>query len=471
MAKKLLGSIVVTRNKSASLQSQLAMGLKRAIQSGTLAAGDQIPSTRELASELALSRNTVTAAYDQLVSEGYLESAPRSGIFVARSLAGYVLPPSARASPDPVPSPAARRSTGPLPFRPSQPDVRLFPLALWNRMRARALSRYGASLLHYQSNDSLSWPALARALAGYLQDSRGVRCQWDDVAVTTGSQQALYLLAHVLARPGRTVYVEDPGYPGAKAAFEQAGAAIVPLPVDQDGVVPPASIEPGSVIYTTPSRQFPTGASLPVARRMALIRVAHEAGGWIIEDDYDSEFRYGRGPLPSLHGLDPDGSVIYVGSMSKVLFPSLRIGYVVLPPRLREPFRELRAVVDDHGPVVDQAALAEFISSGSFHSHIRRCRKEYARRLDTFVTAAGRSRLPLDFAHTSGGMNLTGIFREPPPGGDVAASARLDEKGFSTPPLSRFAIAPVAPGLVFGFTAFDDAVIRGGLTRIASLLR
>jgi GntR family transcriptional regulator/MocR family aminotransferase len=463
--------IDLDRHKKASLQAQLASTLKRGIQSGELAPGQALPSTRELAVDLAVSRNTVVNAYDQLVSEGYIEPRPRSGLFVSESLSGIreALPTdhSKLLQEARLPNPS-----GPRPFRPCQPDVRLFPLAMWNRIRARTLNRNGPALLAYQSNTRLGWPPLQKALAEYVSESRSVRCSWQQVAVTSGSQQALYLLSQLLLSAGkRTVLMEDPGYPGALAAFRAAGANILPVSVDAEGMIPPQRIPPGALVYTTPSRQFPTGAVMTMPRRLALLQAAQKASAYIIEDDYDSEFRYSRAPMPSLHSLHTAGRVIYVGSMSKALIPTLRIGYAVLPDELIESFGTLRTVVDDHGPLIDQATLADFIASGGLYSHIRRCRKEYRRRLEVFLTTVQAHRLALDFRHTDGGMNLCALFPSNGTRDDVRISKLAGAKGLDVAAVSTYTLESKLQGLLFGFTAFDPMLIRSSLRKLAPLLR
>jgi GntR family transcriptional regulator / MocR family aminotransferase len=464
MPRRPLSALALDRSLSAPLQTQLALRLKQRIQHRELLPGEPLPSTRALAADLRVSRNTVSAAYDQLVSEGYLDPRPRSGIFISEALAGHTMQPPARPLANPARPP---RLTGPVPFHPCQPDVRLFPLGLWNRLRGRALRHYGSAILHYQSRHTLGLPALQRELAFYLRDSRGVRCVPEQIAITSGSQQALYLLAQLLCRRGATTaFLEDPVYLGARSAFAAAGARLSPVPVDREGVTLPARWPTGSVFYTTPSRQFPTGATLAVARRLALLQAARSAQAWIIEDDYDSEFRYTRPPLPSLHSLDDAGRVIYVGSLSKVLFPSLRIGYVVLPPALLEQLLQLRSVMDDHGPLIDQATLAEFIAQGALYRHIRRCRREYASRLAAFLENAVD--LPLEFPHTDGGMNLLGWL--PPGADDLAASATLATGGWNVPSARSYALRAAQPGLLFGFTAFAPHTIRLHLRRLAPSL-
>ncbi len=468
MPRHPLAALSLRRGRT-PLQRQLVSGLKALIQRGALPPGEPLPGSRELAATLRVSRNTAVAACDQLVAEGWLEARPRSGLFVPGSLArARPRPPPAA---PPPPAAALPRLAAPLPFRPCQPDVRLFPLARWNRCRARALREHGPALLHYQPAHPLGLPSLRRALAGYLGASRGVRCTWEQVAITTGSQQALFLLARLLLAPGRPALLEDPGYPGARLAFRSAGAEVVPVPVDGEGLVPPARWPRGAVLYATPSRQFPTGAGLPLARRLALLDGAAQAGGWILEDDYDSEFRYARAPLPSLHGLDPGGGrVIYVGTTSKVLLPALRLGYAVLPPELVAPFADLRTTADDQGPLVDQAALAGFLDSGAFYGHLRRARREYAARLDAFLDVAREVEAPLAFAHADSGMNLMGTWAAPPR--DLAGlPARLAAAGFDLPSLERYQLEDRRSGLLFGFAAHAPGAIRAAWRRLGPLLR
>lgn len=464
-----LSGLWIDRAARPTLQDQLAKQIRERIRSGELAPGDPLPSTRDLASELKLSRNTAVYAYERLISEGYLESASRAGIFVSRSI---TLPRDSRRrksfTPAAAPAPQPHLSA-PRPFRPCQPDVGLFPLVTWNRMRGRALRNEGRSILHYQASCVAGLPRLRENVATYLRDHRGVRCDWHQVVITSGSQQALFLLALLLLKPRERVYVEDPGYVEARLAWKNAGARIVPGRVDEQGLMPPPP-ESGriSVLYTTPSRQFPTGVSLSLPRRLALIDFAQRNKTLIIEDDYDSELRYGAAPLPSLQSLDAGGRLIYTGTFSKVLFPSLRLGYLVVPEALLDRFIELKHLSDDHLPLLDQATLALFLESGAFYSHIRRCRREYALRHALFLDLFARSDLPLTFEHTDGGMNVVGYL---PKGSDDAAwSRRLQEGGFDVPALSHYAIEPVRPGLVFGFTAFPADRLRAEFKRMRPIL-
>lgn len=449
------------------LQAQLGDALRDLIQQGALAGGAALPSSRDLAEHLRLSRNTVLGALDRLIGEGYLETRPRSGLFVIpieREVRGRAL----RVRPASPPRPPLPALEHPIPFRPSQPDARLFPLAQWNRMRTRALRRHGSELFGYQNHLAAGLPALRQRVAEYLRDSRGVRCEWEQVAITSGSQHALHALAQLLLTRGDRVLMEDPGYGGARAAWHRAGARIVPAPVDHHGIVLPTRGPAPRLCYLTPSRQFPTGASMPVSRRLEVLAHAARHGSWIVEDDYDSEFRYTSPPLPSLQGLDRSDRVIYVGSMSKVLIPALRIGYVVLPPALVEPFAKLRAVLDDFGPFIEQATLAEFIEAGALFTHIRRCRREYGARLSALVRAVDAQGLPMRFPHVDGGMNLLALPTEPWP---ATLGARLSRAGLEVPALASFAARDPGPGLVLGFAAFDVGEIAAGVARMAPAFR
>lgn len=471
---KALAGIFLDSNSRFTLQAQISGQLKEHIHSGTLRPGEALPSTRELATQLKVSRNTVVYAYDRLMSDGYLEPRSRSGIFVSTSLPLPQRRQRAR-NISPLDTIVARTPTpktlgSPAPFRPCQPDVSLFPLFVWNRLRGRALRTLGSSLLHYQASCNSGLPALRENLASYLRDNRGVRCDWHQIIITSGSQQGLYILADLLLSSDDQVYMEDPGYVEARLAWQNAGARVESGPIDDEGVqLPTKAGKPFALVYTTPSRQFPTGASLSLPRRFDLIGLAARTKTWVIEDDYDSELRYGAPPLPSLQSLDRNGRVIYVGTFSKLLFPSLRLGYVVVPEPLLDRFQWIKHLIDDHLPLIDQATLSLFLESGAFYSHIRRCRRAYAERQSLLLNLARESGLPLEFKYADGGMNLTGFLPEGTD--DKKWSAILRAAGFDVPSLSQYAFGKVQPGLVFGFTAFDTVTIRTAFERMCKELR
>lgn len=473
-----LADLSIDRSSRLTLQDQLARQIRDLIQSGALAPGEALPSTRDLAAELEVSRNTAIYAYDRLVSEGYLDATPRSGVEVSSTIAltrHARRQPAVRAPAAPATAPGDHPPLRPpRPFRPCQPDIGLFPLLTWNRLRSRVLRQEGRNILHYQADCIAGLPALRENVATYLRDHRGVRCDWQQVVITSGSQQALFLLSMLLLGSRDQVYMEDPGYVEARLACLNAGARIVPGAIDEQGLLPPTPAAGRiALVYTTPSRQFPTGVSLSLPRRLALIDFAGRTKCWIVEDDYDSELRYGARPLPSLQSLDNSGRVIYAGTFSKLLFPSLRLGYVVVPEPLLDRFVALKHLNDDHLPLLDQATLALFLESGAFYSHVRRCRREYAARQKLFLDLFARADLPVTLGNADGGMNVVAFL--PAGADDDAWSRRLAEAGFDVPALSHYAMASTAastpPGLVFGFTAFPAELLRSAFQRMLPVLR
>ncbi len=465
---KHFGQFMMRGNAKRSLQVQLADGIKAMIQTGNLRPKERMPSTRSLAEALGISRNTVVAAYELLGGEGYIQGQERSVFIVGMATEAFRANPRRSPAPQKVRRHVPRPPVAPVPFRPAQPDVNLFSLGMWNRHRTRVLKR-GSHLLHYQSRFSMGLDELRQAVAGYLRDSRGVRCSWHEIAITSGSQQALFMLGHLLLHGGTAVYMEDPGYPGARRSWEQANARIVPVPVDAEGMrlpLPPAN--DGTLVYVTPSHQFPMGYCMSLARRLELLRSAHERNLWIVEDDYDAELRYASAPQPSLQSLDEHGRVIYVGTFSKILFPGLRLGYVVLPPELVEPFAYLKMALDDHGPLLDQATLASFLESGAFYSHLGRCRRVYRQRQELFLDLVYRKGLPFSFPVRGRGMNLAGQLNLGVD--DHLLSEHLQANGLDVPSLSGYATEAVISGLLFGLTAYDERAIIQGVDTLSIAL-
>ena len=462
-----LQGVYLDRSLKRSLQAQLADQMKAMIRTGKLRADQRLPSTRSMAEQLQVSRNTVVAAYESLYGEGYLQAKERSSFIVGSATQAF----GSRPRQSPAGAAQARsplQPVAPRPFRPAQPDVNLFPLKIWNRHRTRVLRR-DSSLLQYQSRFSIGLDELRHNVAGYLRDSRGVRCNWDQIAITGGSQQALFLLGHLLLDRDHSAYMEDPGYPGARRSWEAAQATVIPAPVDQEGIcLPLPQAEDASLIYVTPSHQFPLGTCMSLARRLALLDVARQRRLWIIEDDYDAEFRYTSAPQPSLQGLDEHQRVIYMGSFSKTLFPGLRLGFIVLPSELVEPFTRLKMVADDQGPLIDQATLAAFLDSGAFYAHLRRCRRAYAERQNVFLDLTRRAGLPLAFPITGRGMNLAGRLVDGRD--DQTLSRRLATEGLDIPALSGYGIEAKIHGLLFGLTAFDEAAILAGVDGLSRVL-
>ncbi len=461
------------------LHRQVYDRVQQTIREGQLTAGDRLPSTRALAAELGVSRNTVMAAFEQLIAEGYLEGQAGSGTYVAQ---GFATSKNERKSSASGPA-LSRQGVAILsaghrrivcddnqrPFEPGIPAVDQGLLRLWWRLMHKNWKKARPSL-GYQG--SLGYPPLRKAVSVYLAVARGVRCDPDQVVITSGAQQGLDLAARLLTDPGDSVWVEDPGYLGAKAALAAAGTTLVPIPVDREGLVVSEGrrrMLNARLAYVTPSHQFPIGATMSLPRRVELLTWAREAGAWILEDDYDSEYRYASRPLPALQGLDDCGRVVYIGTFSKVMFPGMRIGYVVVPPKVVDAFAAARAVGDRQSPWLEQAALAEFLSDGHFGRHVRRMRSDYQERAETLV-ASVRSKLAgrLQVRMPDAGLHLTGWLRAGD--SDVAISADAEAAGVSAMPLSRSAILPCSPGLVLGYAGYQLADIRSAVDRLATAI-
>ncbi|ABG03115.1 transcriptional regulator, GntR family [Rubrobacter xylanophilus DSM 9941] len=481
--------VSVDRSSAVPLHRQLYEGLRGAILGGRLSPGARLPSTRELAAGLGVSRNTATSAYVQLLAEGYLEGRVGSGTYVARSLPDDLL----RARPGPgreaagagaeralsrrggllaaTPTTTARDAGAPRAFRPGVPALDRFPFELWRQLASRFWRRPPPGLLGY--GDPAGYAPLRAEISAYLRAARAVRCSPEQVIVVSGSQQALDLAARVLLDPGDAAWVEDPGYMGARAALLGAGARLVPVPVDGEGldVAAGARLGPDArLVHVTPSHQYPLGATMSLARRLELLGWANRTGAWVLEDDYDSEYRYAGRPLEALQGLDAEGRVIYVGTFSKVLFPSLRLGYLVLPPDLVDAFAAARELSDRHPPGPDQGVLARFIAEGHFERHLRRTRKLYAERQEALVEAARRHLAGrLEVPPAEAGMHLVG--RLPEGTDDREASRRAAALGVEAPPVSAFASGACrTPGLVLGYAAFGRDEIEEGVKRLRAAL-
>jgi GntR family transcriptional regulator/MocR family aminotransferase len=487
----ILAAMPLDRASGTPLFRQLYLQLKDAILAGGIGAGARLPATRELGRLLQVSRQTVLSAYEQLMAEGYLEGTVGKGTFVSASLpAGRVAakPGQADAAPPLVRPLSARGETmasamarvrhhdGPLrTFRTSMPGLDLFPFEVWRKLEARHWRRREVALGY---SDAAGHPPLRELLCAYLKASRGVRCVPEQVVITAGSQQALYLLAQLLLAPGDGVWLESPGYQGALAPFAVAGARICAVPVDAEGMdvsYAEARYPDARMVFATPSHQLPLGATMSLARRLQLLRWAEAQRAWIVEDDYDSEYRYTGPPLASLQSLDRAGSVIYVGTLSKVLFPGLRLGYIVAPPGLAEPLARARAVIDRHNAIVPQAVLADFIQEGHFARHIRRTRDAYGERRSAMLEAL-HSRLDglLSCGPSDAGLDLcVGVTNGL---SEAEAAARALASGVDLRTLSYYtnpAAGPdcaVPPGLLLGFSAFTPAQIRAGAARLAQAL-
>jgi GntR family transcriptional regulator / MocR family aminotransferase len=477
--------IRIDERDRAGLQTQIYNAVRRAILDGTVAPGARLASSRTLARELCVSRTTTLLAYEQLAAEGYLTACRGSGTFVPESLPDDLprmrLAFSTRTKHPPLsrrgralaatPSPARRIPGPPRPFRVGVPGLDLFPLRLWSQLVNRRLRSMTMRQLDY--SDAAGLRELREAIADHIRAARGTAVTADQVLVVAGAQRGIELACSVLLDPGDKVWLEEPGYPGARSALTAADARIVPVPVDDLGLDVETGIRcarDARLAYVTPSHQFPLGVPMSLPRRLALLKWASASGAWVIEDDYDSEFRYGARPIQCLHGLDTDGRVIYAGSFSKTLFPALRLGFLVVPSDLQEPLLATRRAADVHPPLLDQAVLADFIAGGHFERHLRRMRAAYTERLDAVVAAADRScrgALKLRPVHT--GLHVVGDLD----GTDEEAVCREAlARGVEVTPLTPFYLKPqqMRHALVLGFASARPDAIRSGMERLAAAI-
>ncbi len=480
-------ALALDSSSGSSMYRQLYDKLRTAILEGRLRAGAKLPSTRSLAEELAIARNTVMSAYEQLLAEGYLEGKTGSGTYVARTLPEAVLtiPAARQAAPRnrnlfhlscrgqtlATNRLGIRYMDPPRPFRPGVPAIDHFPFDLWSRLLAKYWRREPAGLLPY--TDPAGYQPLREAVAEYVTAARAVRCDAEQIIVVSGAQQALDLATRLLLDPEDEVWMEDPGYNGARAVFLAAGVKPVGVPIDDSGldVTMGEKLSPRArLAYVTPSHQYPTGVVMTLSRRLDLLRWAERKRSWILEDDYDSEYRYASRPVASLQGLDKSGAVIYCGTFSKVLFPSLRLGYIVVPASLVDAFRGAKAVVDRHCPTVEQAVLAEFIAEGHLARHIRRMRMLYLERKDMLMENLRRELGgAVEVRSHDAGMHVVGWLQKGMR--DSVVSRRALELGVEAPALTSYREKPGGRGgLVLGYAAYSEPQLRNAVRTLTTAI-
>jgi GntR family transcriptional regulator/MocR family aminotransferase len=489
-------AITLDHSMAQPLHRQLYEELRGAILDQRLKPGERVPSSRTLARSLRLSRATVTQSYEQLISEGYLQAIVGSGTTVCTELPDELLRTS------PVRASASRPQTesatpakiklsqygvslnDSVPLEPPEPDLPLnfksgrpaleeFPMLQWRRLLLRHCRENNVDLLDYSTNpDGL--PELREAITGYLARSRAVRCKAGQTIIVNGSQQAIDLITKLLIDRGDTVAVENPGYLGARRAFLAQGAKLLPVPVDENGIIterldasPASKAHLVKLIYVTPSHQFPTGGVLPLARRLELIRWAENLGAVIVEDDYDSEFRYSSRPIPALQGLAEGANVIYIGTFSKVLFPALRIGYVVVPESLAHVFARARWIADRQTPTLEQLALTDFINEGHLERHLRRMRTLYDKRRQTLVRALNHHFGDrVEILGENAGMHLMVRLRTLFDDQEVMQRAEGVGVGLVSARLYYLGQAP-ADEFVLGYSGLSERRIQEGVRRLA----
>ena len=446
--------------------------LRDAIEVGRLRPGERLPSSRDMARDLAVARGTVAAAYDALIAEGYAVARVGAGTFVvsgttAHNLAGdaVAVGPSAIATPQAAVVPD-------FDFRLGIPDPRLFPISAWRRAMGHAIDE--AVVVAPGYGDPAGDAGLRAAIARHLGVSRGVRGGADDVVITQGAQGAIDLVTRVLVRAGDAVAVEEPGYPPARARFAAAGARVVGVVVDEEGLRVDLLPDDARLVYVTPSHQLPTGVAQSPGRRAALLAWAEAHDAVILEDDYDSEFRYAPRPLEPLQRLDRSWRVVYVGSFSKTLLPMLRLGFLIAPPRLVADLREARRLAGWHGDAPTQIAMRRFIDDGGFARHLRRARRVYRVRRERVVAGVERDLRPwLRLNASAAGLHVCAMAVAGVSADDVRrAAARARAMGVAVETLDAYAGpggpgGPRGPGVVLGFGMIDESRIDEGLARLA----
>jgi GntR family transcriptional regulator/MocR family aminotransferase len=467
--------LVVDLSQRTGRTDAIYRALHGALTTGRVPAGERLPSTRDLARDLGVSRASVAEAYERLVAEGFLETRTGAGTF-ATAAASDTPPARQHRRPGALRPRAgwhwtAHPTSGDAPvpahdFRVGIPDGSLFPFDTWRRLLAAESRAGGPAAGSYAGPAGL--PRFREAVARYAAGSRGVQAGPDDVIATTGAQQALDLVARVLLAPGDVVAMEDPGYPEARDLFALHGARVVPVPVDAEGLVVEQIPAQARLVYTTPSHQFPLGMPLSLARRRALLAHAALHGAAVVEDDYDSEFRRARRPLESLQALDRDGRVVYVGTFSKSLLPGLRAGYLVAPPSLRDALLAARQLTDGHGAVHVQAALARFIDDGLLARHVRKASARYTERYEILLDALAD--LPVEPVPSAAGLHLAAYLPAESPVGSKAIVARARRRSVALDSLATYAVGPHRDGIVLGIGGAVTSSIRPGIRALAPLL-
>jgi GntR family transcriptional regulator/MocR family aminotransferase len=475
-----LYALDVDRSGEKPVFRQIYLQLRSAILSGALRPATKLPSTRELASQLGVSRSAVVASFEQLLAEGYASGRKGAGTYIASDL------------PEPFAAVRGRRKrtvSAVIPAASShdcngfidvtmQSDERPFNLGrtlvdartaeLWRKLSARSLRSFGRHHLGY--GDPRGILELRKSVGDYLQAARGVRCEPEQIVITAGTQQAIDIVIRVMQGPDKEVWIEDPGYALTRFSLAAAGAKVCPIPVDQHGIDVAEGIRrapKARAVFVTPSHQFPKGVVLSMARRLELLAWARDSGALIVEDDYASEFRYGGRPLASLQGLDEAERVIYIGTLNKALFPGLRLGYAVVPPSLVPAFVSARYLMDRQPSTLCQTVVAAFMEEGHFASHIRRMREMYRDQRDVLV-ASLRRRLGdhLTVDPPDQGMHLVAYTRRGL--SDVAVERAAREHGVIVRAMSRLHVeAPARSALMLGFSGYPRQIIVPAIARLA----
>ena len=465
-------SISLDRKSKLSLQTQLVKAFRDMVHEQRLRPGDRLPSSRTLAQETSVSRITVSAAYDKLMAEGYLTSYRGSGVYVADNLPDLPnLPVGNDHNTDLDWGQLIDRSRSPVPFETGVPDLREFPFREWGRVFSQTWRTLGASLMMIP--DPFGWMPLRSAIAIHLRNWRGILCDPSQIVITSGLVESVELVSNAALIAGSMVLVEDPGHQVLRKAFINQGHHCEPISVDEHGFAPDRTrkFDSAAAIAVTPSCQFPLGMTMPLARRLELLNWANKYQGIIFEDDYDGEFRYQGQPIPAMMSLDSNERVVYVGSFSKVMMPSLRIGFMVVPKSLTRPVCEVMIEVGVRASFIMQPTLAKFIADGGFSTHVRRMRRLYGARQNALVSAIQEEAGDvLRIRSAPGGMHLIARIQKGPSAETIAA--RAQEKGVLVRPLSSyFSGRQDDDGIVLGYAGFNVDEIQSSVKTLASVLR
>jgi GntR family transcriptional regulator/MocR family aminotransferase len=488
--------MILKAESGCPIYKQLYESIREQVLTGRLKSGAKLPSTRELASDLGVSRNTVLLAYNQLLAEGYIQGSVGSGTYVSAVLSdARIQGLEGRRSPqlseparvdlsvyakrllagEPLPPPGWRKDRKPLryDFQYGVPAMADFPDRIWQRLVARRLRVRPYRSYGYGPPEG--YQPLREAVADYVRSSRGVQCAVDQVLIVNGSQQGLDLTSRILLNEQDRVVIENPHYQGARQVFVSLGARLIPIPVDEDGLrvdLLRKQAPKAKLAYVTPSHQFPSGAVLPVSRRLSLLAWARESCAYIIEDDYGGEFRYEGWPVPAIQGLDDSDRVIYVGTFSKSLFPSLRIGFLVVPPELIKPVLASKFLSDRQTPLLEQEVLAEFIQEGHFERHIRRTRTRYAARRKALLDALQKhlgDRIEITGANA--GIHILLWLKNISPRRLPDLVDRAAAAGVGIYPVTPYYLKPPSrAGLLLGYISLNEDEIRAGIRLLATIL-
>ncbi len=477
-----LDILSVDRASDDPMHRQIYAALRRFILDGQIAAHTLLPSTRSLAEDLKVGRNTVIAAYDQLLAEGFIEARAGSGTWVApinQAKHADASPIRYNGSPRRLSSrgqtivdgPQPPRNAGVINFHPGVPETASFPFSIWSSLLVRNSRSRDESLLGYLS--FAGHPGLRATIASNISVSRGVDCSPEQVIVVTGAQAALDLVSRVLMDEGDHVWMEEPGYLGAKSAFLAAGAKLAPLKVDRRGWnLSDPELPPPRLIYVTPSCQWPFGTIMRIEERLQLLDIAERHGAWIVEDDFDGEYRFRGRPVPALRGLDHANHVVYIGSFGKTLLPALRIGYLIVPPELVSSFDKAVSITGQFAPLILQATVNDFIRQGYFATHLKRMRRLYARRQANFVKLC-REHLGewVTVSENDSGMQLLASFARPLNDLDVVAAAVKEGLDVQAVSINYHSTEP-EHGLLLGYAAMDERqILRAVLALRAAFKR